>query len=530
MSSSVYQILLNSHALIELSIDGKILWVNENFLNLFGYTIDEIIGKHQSVLIPETEIHRREHQDMWNNLLAGNVETGEFMRITKDHSKIWLNGSYNPIKDEDGNVLKILKMAIDVTEKKHLAKHLEQKNKELQHAVAHARAATQAKSAFLANMSHEIRTPLNSIIGITDSLAETNLDAHQQDFVKILKRANHQLMTIINDILDLTKIESGEIQLQCFPFDLKKVLDDVESVLGFRAREKGLCLAATIDPDLDQYFIGDSDRLRQILINLVTNSIKFTHEGFITIHIKKNDTGNRGNILFIVSDSGIGIPKNKHHDIFKAFTQADSTTTRKYGGTGLGLSISQKIVELMNGHLWLESSLGTGSVFFFSVTMPQTTERKILMHSASQDILLGSTTEGIITTKRTLKILIVDDVEDNRNLFGIYLRHSNHNIQFAESGVEALKLIETNHFDIIFMDVQMPGMDGHETTRIIREIEKLDQRKPAKIFACTANAFVEDIEKSISAGCDMHLSKPIRKESLMTIINSESLTPAEVGS
>ncbi|HWU44223.1 MAG TPA: histidine kinase dimerization/phospho-acceptor domain-containing protein, partial [Bdellovibrio sp.] len=341
MNDSVYETLLNSHALIEFSADGHILWANQNYLNLMGYELDEIVGKHQSIFLPEYEKHEHEYSEMWVQLAAGQIQTGEFTRLTKNKNKVWVHGCYNPIKDKNGVTIKVLKMAIDITEKKRLAENLERKNRELQITAAKARAATYAKSAFLANMSHEIRTPLNSIIGITDTLAETTLDNQQSSFVEILQRANHQLMTIINDVLDLTKVEAGEIQLHVLPFNLKTVLDDVLAVLGFRAKEKGLQLQVSMDPLLSSYYMGDADRLRQVLINLVSNSIKFTHQGCINLHVGKNTTNRPGNLLFSVEDSGIGIPKHKYKDIFRAFTQADSTTTRRYGGTGLGLSISQ---------------------------------------------------------------------------------------------------------------------------------------------------------------------------------------------
>lgn len=525
MNDSVYEALLNSHALIELSVDGQILWANQNYLNLMGYELDELVGRQHSMLLPEFQENEREYAEMWVHLAKGIAQTGEFKRVTKSRRVVWVQGSYNPIKDEFGNTIKILKMAIDITEKKLLAENLERKNRELQMTAAKARAATHAKSAFLANMSHEIRTPLNSIIGITDTLAETSLDNQQASFVEILQRANHQLMTIINDILDLTKVESGEIQLHIMPFNLQKVIDDVVSVLGFRAKEKSLQLNVSVDPGVEKYFLGDSDRLRQVVINLLSNSIKFTHQGSVNLQVSQNTTTKPGNLLFRISDSGIGIPKSMFKDIFRAFTQADSATTRRYGGTGLGLSISQKIVEMMGGQIWLESELGAGSVFYFTANMPQSEDRVVGMNPLEGRFHLNDIKHTITNVR--LKILVVDDVDDNRHLFGIYLQKTAHEIQYAESGIDALRLIEKNHFDIIFMDVQMPGMDGYETTRLIREMEGDQGRRPAKIFACTANAFTEDVQKSLNAGCDLHLSKPVRKDTLMKAINSFPIAPVD---
>lgn len=519
MNDSVFEALLNSHALIEFSVDGQILWANQNFLNLMGYQYEEVIGRHHSIFLPESEQQELEHLEVWSHLAAGKAQTGEFKRVTKNKTRIWVHGSYSPVKDDQNNIVKILKIVIDITEKKHLAENLERKNRELQIAATKARAATYAKSSFLANMSHEIRTPLNSIIGITDTLAETPLNEQQSSFVEILQRANHQLMTIINDILDLTKVESGEIQLNLLPFHLQKVLDDVVSVLGFRAKEKGLQLHVISEPGTESYFIGDCDRLRQILINLLSNSIKFTHQGSVTLKISKNTTQRPGNLLFRISDSGIGIPKHMYKDIFRAFTQADTATTRRYGGTGLGLSISQKMVEMMKGEIWLESEIGSGSVFSFTATMPATTERTTSIHNPMQGRFQLTDVNHTFIDKN-MKILVVDDVDDNRHLFGIYLQKTEHEISYAESGIDALRQVEQENFDIIFMDVQMPGMDGYETTRLIRELERVQNRQPAKILACTANAFTEDVEKSLQAGCDMHLSKPIRKDTLIKAINS----------
>ncbi|WP_413558917.1 ATP-binding protein [Bdellovibrio sp. HCB209] len=519
MNKSAYEALVNSHALIEFNPDGKILWANRNFLNLVGYEMNEIHGKHHSIFLPNYETHAQEYSEMWETLREGNPQVGEFKRLARSGAEIWVHCSYTPVKNDLGDVIKVLSMAFDITEKKQLAENLERKNQELLSTAAKARAATYAKSVFLANMSHEIRTPLNSIIGITDTLAETPLDGQQSSFVEILQRANYQLMTIINDVLDLSKVEAGEIVLHMLPFSLQKVIEDIFSILEFRAKEKGLQLKFIVDPDLQEYYIGDSDRLRQVLINLLNNAIKFTHQGCVTLHVMPNTTTRAGTLLFSVTDTGIGVKKQNFKDIFRPFTQADPTTTRRYGGTGLGLSISQKIVSLMGGAIWLESEPEVGSTFYFTASMPATTERITSHHNPLQGRYQLNDSNHFMQEER-LKVLVVDDVDDNRNLLGIYLQKTIHSITYAESGNDAVSLAEKNPYDVIFMDVQMPGMDGHEATMRIREIEREQGRKPARIFACTANAFAEDIERSLGAGCDMHLSKPIRKDTLMKAINS----------
>lgn len=510
MSISAYDALLNSTAIIEFDVQGHILWANQKFLNLVAYELDEIIGRHHSMFMPEHSQQELDYLEMWALLGQGRSQSGEFKRVDKNQNTIWIQGNYTPIMSPQGEVSKIVKLALDITDKKKLSENLEKKNRELLTTAAKARAATYAKSVFLANMSHEIRTPLNSIIGITDTLAETPLNNQQISFVEILQRANHQLMTIINDVLDLSKVEAGEFHLKSSVFSLRRFLEDIISVLHFRAKEKGLDLRLQVDTDVGPYLYGDSDRLRQVLINLLNNAIKFTHQGGISLRVTLNHTSRPGNILFCIADTGIGIQKNKFKDIFLPFTQADPTTTRRYGGTGLGLSITKNIVELMDGQIWLESEPGAGSVFYFTATMPTADEPVRVLERPSLNP----------KERSQLKILIVDDVDDNRNLLGIYLQNTNHVVEYAESGEEALRMVGETSYDVIFMDIQMPRMDGHEATRCIRELEHTEGRGPSRIYACTANAFAEDIEKSLEAGCDLHLSKPVRKDTLLRVLYS----------
>lgn len=518
MNNSVYDALLNSNAVIEFDVKGQVLWANENFLSLMGYELSEIQFKHRSIFLPEFEDHEADYQQIWDQVVGGTAQAGEFKRLTKDKQFVWIQGSYTPVHNANGEVCKIIKMALDVTEKRKLAENLEKKNVELHAAASKARAATNAKSVFLANMSHEIRTPLNSIIGITDTLAETSLDPQQSNFVGILQRANHQLMTIINDILDLSKVEAGEIEMKSQPFEMKKVLEDITAVLGFRAKEKGLDLQLHVDTDVQDVFYGDADRLRQVLINLLNNSIKFTHHGSVSLTISMNRTPRVGNLLFCIADTGIGIPRQKFKDIFRPFTQADATTTRRYGGTGLGLSITQKMVHLMNGDIWLESEPNVGSVFYFTTTMPVTTDAVPLVQAPSLAKFHLTDQKHVFSGPR-LRILVVDDVDDNRSLLGIYLQNTTHMVSYAGSGVEAVTKLNESDYDLIFMDVQMPEMDGYEATRRIRLLENTLGRRPTRIIACTANAFSEDVAKSMQAGCDLHLSKPIRKDMLLKTIN-----------
>lgn len=515
MTQSVYEALLNSNAVIEFDIYGKILWANSNFLKLVKYDLDDIVGKHHRVFITNEEFQNLEYQSMWKQLSEGVSQSGEFKRVRKDGTVVWIQGSYTPVRNVYGDVIKIIKMALDITEKKTLSENLAKKNKELQAAVFKAKTATEAKTAFLANMSHEIRTPLNSIIGITDTLSETDLSTQQRSYVQILQRANYQLMTLINDILDLSKVEAGDIELRKSPFSLEDLLRELYEILNFRAKEKGLTLKLQLDENVPKHLLGDSDRLRQVLMNLVNNSIKFTDHGEVIIRVNTNMTGRPGNLLFSVEDTGIGVHRSKFRDIFKPFSQADSTMTRRFGGTGLGLSIARTLVDSMGGSIWLESELGVGSSFHFTVDIPAVPAESL---PARKEYFAVNTDKPPHIPDR-LRILIVDDVEDNRNLLGIYLQNTGHEILYADSGIEAVSLAAQISFDIILMDVQMPYMDGYEATQRIREFEKNKNRSRARIFACTANAFIEDQQKSIDAGCDMHLSKPVRKDTLLKSIN-----------
>lgn len=521
MTHSVYEALLNSNAIIEFDIQGNVLWANSNFLNLMGYDLHQIVGRHHSIFLPEFHKHELEYQEMWNQLAEGHAQSGEYKRLNTQGQVVWIQGSYTPVRDAQGNIRKVIKMALDITEKKCLAENLEKKNHELAGALNKANAATYAKSVFLANMSHEIRTPLNSIIGITDTLAETALNPQQSSFIEILQKANTQLMTLINDILDLSKVEAGEIELQPLPFRLATLLEEFESVLGFRAREKGLYLTFAIAPEMDEYYFGDSDRIRQVLMNLINNAIKFTSRGGVTVSVRKNDSLRPGDLLFSVTDTGIGISKRNSKHIFQPFTQVDPTSTRKFGGTGLGLSIVKNIVHLMKGEVWFESEVDQGSSFHFTIKAPTTTARHAAHHNPRQGAY-ALPNLAVESPMDPLKILVVDDVDDNRHLLGIYLQKTPHQVFYAEGGRQALEMIEKDPFDIIFMDVQMPEMDGYETTRRIRDLEIRKGMPPARIFACTANAFQEDIKKSLEAGCDLHLSKPIRKDVLIKSIRESS--------
>lgn len=393
---------------------------------------------------------------------------------------------------------------------------VEQKTEHLRDLNLQLERASKTKSEFLANMSHEIRTPLNVIIGMADLLEDAPLQEHQRHYLEISRKAGDNLLNIINDILDISKIESGLITLEKCALDLPEVVTEVYEMFLPKAATKGIDLRLHLDDGVKNIYLGDPTRTRQILSNLVSNALKFTEKGFIEIRVSPfSDPTLPGNILFEVQDSGIGIAPDVVPQLFKPFTQADSTITRKFGGTGLGLSISKRLTEMMNGSISLDSKLGAGSTFRFTLTLAyvRPADQKSAVKNPEPAVPMPS-----------LKILVVDDADDNRMLLRAYLAGTPHHIMEADNGMEALDIYRRQEFDIVLMDMQMPGMDGFTTVRKIREFEVQHQRKPANIWALTAYALKNEVQRSLEAGCERHLTKPLRKQALLAEINSYNQT------
>lgn len=393
---------------------------------------------------------------------------------------------------------------------------VEQKTEHLRDLNLQLERASRTKSEFLANMSHEIRTPLNVIIGMADLLEDAPLQEHQRHYLEISRKAGDNLLNIINDILDISKIESGLITLEKCALDLPEIVTEVFEMFSSKAQAKNVQLKLVIAEEVKNIYLGDPTRTRQILSNLVSNALKFTEKGFIEIRVRpSSDTSLPGNILFEVQDTGIGIEPHVVPSLFKPFTQADTTITRKFGGTGLGLSICKRLTEMMNGSISVESSPGVGSTFRFTLTLayvrPAEKKSPVKKPESAQSTV-------------SLKILIVDDADDNRMLLRAYLEGTPHHISEADNGTEALEIYRRQEFDIILMDMQMPGMDGFTTVRKIREFEVQNQRRPAHIWALTAYALKNEIQRSLDAGCERHLTKPLRKQALLAEINSYNQT------
>ncbi len=392
-----------------------------------------------------------------------------------------------------------------------------------------AKAESEAKSSFLAGMSHEIRTPLNAILGMTDLLVETNLDNTQKNYVKILDSAGEALLDLINDILDLSKIEAGRIELETISFDIHDLIEKISGIMSIKCNEKNLKLICIVDTNVPHILLGDPSRLRQIIINLIGNAVKFTDSGSIIVNVSLEDLNHgKVSLRFEVRDTGIGIPEDKLESIFDIFSQAESGTTRKYGGTGLGLSISRQLVKLMGGKIWAESVIDEGSSFCFTSSFgfkrslvsrpPKRMKTSSIIYDTNFETLSSEATK----LRESLRILVADDSEHNRIVIHHYMKNQPHIVTFAKNGLEALESFKNNQFDVVFMDMQMPEMDGYTSTREMRKWEVQNGREKTPIVALTAIAFKSEIAEAIESGCNECVSKPVRKAKFIDTLKKYS--------
>lgn len=389
-----------------------------------------------------------------------------------------------------------------------LLSQMEDANLNLKIAKNKAEIATQTKSMFLANMSHEIRTPLNGVIGLSKLLQKTPLNDDQKELLNIITTSGENLLLIINDILDFSKIESGQIQFEFIDFELKTVVNNVYQLMKFKADENGIGLNYHISEKVPPVLNGDPLRISQILMNLVNNAIKFTHDGKVDIHIEPIDrSGNTVRLLFRVADTGIGISEEGKQLLFKEFSQAESSISREYGGTGLGLAISKNLVNLMNGEIGVDSQLGQGSEFWFRLPLKESVMSVIHDENDVQQI------------PSDIKILLAEDNRINQKVATLTLRQLGFECDIANNGQEAFVMHEHNLYDLILMDMQMPEVDGLKATKIIRQFEKDALIKyPCYIVAITANALLEDKQLCLVAGMNNFLSKPFTENELRNVL------------
>jgi len=452
----------------------------------------------------------------------GQTYIWEFQNLVNHH---WYRCIDKAIHWPDGRLVRF-ELAIDFTDQKDAEGKLEQTNRELGQSnrelevsilranqmAEEAMVANRAKSEFLANMSHEIRTPMNGVIGMTELLLETDLNEEQQDYIETVSSSAQALMTVLNDILDYSKIESGKLTIESIDFDLFQAVNDMAELYAFAARGKGLEYQVHFADNTPHRVLGDPVRIRQVLSNLIGNALKFTETGYIHIDLNVEEQNEKEtSVRFSVSDTGIGISAEKQKAIFEKFTQADTSTTRKYGGTGLGLAISQQLVELMNGQIGIESQSGAGSTFWFRLTLPQVNEQKDV-ESFSHEIQVDSASES----KLSARVLLVEDSETNQKVASQMLETLGCKVDIAANGLEALDKLAMASYDMIFMDCQMPVYDGYETTAEIRRREGGQAHTP--IVAMTAHAMIGDREKCLAAGMDDYIAKPVKKDTLANML------------
>ncbi len=384
---------------------------------------------------------------------------------------------------------------------------LAEANQKLEESTRFAEKANTAKSEFLANMSHEIRTPMNAVIGIAHILSiSTPLTAKQQECIKTLQFSADSLLALINDLLDISKIESETITLDHIPFGLEQLITEAVTIMSVKAQQGGIMLSMQYDAELAGQFVGDPMRIRQVLLNLVSNAVKFTERGSVTIDVRgeKNADDNMQAII-TVSDTGVGIPADKQQSVFNKFSQAGTVIARKYGGTGLGLAISKALVELMGGCIWVESEVGKGSRF--TVTLPLARQDDAGQKQASSALTVDVVTPGY-------RVLLVEDYQPNILVATAMLEALGCEYEVAMNGREAIDRVFTSAFDIVLMDVQMPVMDGYSATRAIRAREAQEHLRHVPVIGITAFALAGDREKCLQAGMDDYISKPFVPEEL----------------
>lgn len=408
----------------------------------------------------------------------------------------------------------------ELLERVKLHIQLKRTNEALIKARKEAEAAAEAKSIFLANMSHEIRTPMNGIIGMVDILKHTSLSEEQREYLSIIESSGENLLTIINDILDYSKIEAGRIELEEIPMKLEQELRRVKSILQVIADRKKLQLKLTINPNVPEYLLGDPVRLKQIIINLVNNAIKFTEKGEVRIEVEtQQQVDGKATLLFRVIDTGIGISEEGQKRLFQSFSQVDKSTTRKFGGTGLGLAISKNLSEMMGGEIGVISKEGKGSTFWFTVCL-KVTDAETYRKTVDTD----EDTESHKGPQRSLSILLAEDNKINQRVALVNLNHLGHQVDIANNGKEAVEKFRQNTYDLVFMDIQMPEMDGMEATKKIREIELNEKgSKKIPIIAMTANTMEGDREKYLQIGMDDYVSKPFKQNELVKIFDKYTI-------
>lgn len=476
---------------------GNITHVSTALLELTGYSKDELIGKKHNIF-RHPDMKDEVFADLWQTILKKQTWEGELKNLCKDSSSYWAKVIITVDCDDRGEIIGFDAYREEISDKKALEKEKQKTQK-----------ALEVKSMFLSNMSHEIRTPLNGVIGLTYLTLETDLNEKQKDLLTKIKSSSYHLLGVINDILDISKIESGKMTIEKVPFNLKESVDNISHMLAPKVTEQGIDFNINY-VNLSSYkFLGDALRISQILTNLLSNAIKFTERGSVTLRIQQMDSQL---IKFEVQDTGIGLKEAEKQEMFKEFQQADMSTSRKYGGTGLGLAITKNLVELMDGNVWIESEYGVGSTFIFQIPLEVASNEEDPKDILTQDI---DTLKEQLCSIKEASILVAEDNKMNQLIIEMALEDCKIKIDFALDGKIALEMFKQHNYALILMDIQMPNMNGYDAAKAIR---KIDSKIP--IIALSANVMKEDVQKSLASGMNEHLGKPIEFDKLYsTLLN-----------
>lgn len=508
---------------------GIVQSFNRAAQSIFGYSAEEAVGRNVRSLMMEPD------RSLHDNCLAAYRGTGERKIIgigrevvgrRKDGSIVALDLSVAEWRDIDGQQC-FTGIMRDVTVRNEQAGELQRATEIAEQARIEAEAANSAKTEFLATMSHEIRTPLTSIAGFTDLLSRRGrLNKEQRHYLDLIKVANEALLTIVNDILDFSKVEAGQLELQSRPFSLSALVHNATTVIQPLAAKRSILLKWTIDRRTPEWLVGDDTRLRQILFNLLNNAVKFTAEGSVAVTVTPKLSRDGENLVhFSVVDTGIGIAPERQHRLFKQFSQADGSISRRYGGTGLGLAICKRLVELMGGQIGVKSDVGKGTTMWFTARLPAAAQP-----SPAPQI---EHTPEIFALNRG-KILLVDDLESNREIVGAYLEDGGYDVVPVGGAAEAIDRLRKEKFDLILMDIQMPDMDGVTATRAIRDMGSPVREIP--ILAMTGNVLPQQVQEFLKAGMNDHVGKPIERASLYSKLwrwlprNDSNAHPSSPGS
>jgi PAS domain S-box-containing protein len=479
----------NHDAVISFGLDGRIINTNNMAEKITGYSIEsELIGMKLASLIGEANVQHILERALYDNTVEQHINK----LVTKESELVEVLTSIAPIYVNNQNIGFYL-ICKDISEQRQLSLAKEA-----------AESTNRAKSEFLAMMSHEIRTPMNGVIGMTDILLETELNEEQREYVEIIRKSGGILLNIINDILDLSKIEAGRSELQEDTFDLRNCLKESFEVIAMRAEQKHLELSSTINHDVPDFIFGDSERLKQVILNLLSNAVKFTNEGSISVKVRlvKEDSSL---LAFTVTDTGIGVDPKRLTDIFEPFEQADSFMMRRHEGTGLGLAISRRIVEMMGGEIYAESDGKSGTSVTFTIRPKKSVVNPIKEASVDKP-----------HSTRTASILLAEDNSINALVLTKILEKMGHNVTAVTNGIEAVEAARKNSFDLILLDLHMPIMNGIDAMKVLKD-EHEENCPP--IVAVTANALMGDREKCLAAGMDEYISKPVKREVIVKMLD-----------